>query len=109
MLAVVVVGALITTNIVSACAQALAEQAELDAQEQQRAAEEAAAQAAEEEERVRKAQALADLEAVVDTQLAGFEGTYSVTVVELTGDERSVSIDGDLAKEPASTIKLFIA
>jgi len=54
-------------------------------------------------------QASDELEAGILDLLAGYQGTYSVTVRELTEWGVDVSIDGDEQKEPASTIKLFIA
>jgi len=49
------------------------------------------------------------LEAAVLARLATLSGDYAVAVRELTGEERSVSIRGGEAREPASVVKLFAA
>lgn len=43
------------------------------------------------------------------TQLKGLPGRYSISVRELSGQARQVSIAGTARKEPASVIKLFAA
>lgn len=43
------------------------------------------------------------------SQLTGLPGRYSISVRELSGQERQVSIAGTARKEPASVIKLFAA
>ena len=50
-----------------------------------------------------------DLTAQITQLLAGYKGTYRVSVRELGGAGRSVSIRGTSRVEPASTIKLFYA
>ncbi len=51
----------------------------------------------------------ADLTAQINSVLAQYKGIYRVTVRELGGAGRSVSIRGTSRVEPASTIKLFYA
>lgn len=51
----------------------------------------------------------AELEAKLRTYLAPRPGDFSVSVRELDGDMRSVSVHGTKRLEPASTIKLFYA
>lgn len=50
-----------------------------------------------------------ELATALKTYLAAKNGSYSVTVRELDGDQRSVSLNGTRRVEPASTIKLFYA
>jgi len=49
------------------------------------------------------------LETAVEERLATLSGDYAVSVRELTGEERELSIRGEEAREPASVIKLFVA
>lgn len=45
----------------------------------------------------------------LDAQRAALPGRYSISVRELSGQEREISLDGTERKEPASVIKLFAA
>ena len=49
------------------------------------------------------------LAAALQTYLSTKTGRYSVTVTELDGEQRSMSLNGARRVEPASTIKLFYA
>lgn len=50
-----------------------------------------------------------ELTAALRTYIAAKPGVYSVSVIELDGEQRTVSISGTRRVEPASTIKLFYA
>lgn len=50
-----------------------------------------------------------ELAAALETYLSTKEGRYSVTVTELDGEQRSMSLNGARRVEPASTMKLFYA
>ena len=55
------------------------------------------------------AQPSKSLEAAIAATIASLEGNYTVSVRELAKEPRIADIDGDLAIEPASVIKLFFA
>src|SRR5215207_5360822 len=50
-----------------------------------------------------------ELAAALKAYLSTKSGRYSVSVTELGGEQRSVSLDGARRAEPASTMKLFYA
>lgn len=55
------------------------------------------------------AQPSESLEAAISATIAALEGDYTVSVRELAQEPRIADVDGDLAIEPASVIKLFFA
>lgn len=56
-----------------------------------------------------RTESAAQLTKKLTDQMAGLPGRYSITVREIGGMNRSVSIGGAAQKEPASVIKLFAA